>query len=96
MPGGLTRPLLLADRLQVVGQPKKVGGGERHLSFRIRQGSKEMKTIAFGMADRVDELMSQGGRCCIAFTPRWNEWQGYKSVDIEVKDFQAGAEAKLD
>jgi single-stranded-DNA-specific exonuclease len=40
--------------------------------------------------------MSKGGQCCIAFTPRWNEWQGYKSVDIEVKDFQAGPEAKLD
>ena len=89
-------PLLLADRLQVVGEPRKVGGGERHLSFRIRQGSKEMRTIAFGMADRCDELMSQGGQCCIAFTPRWNEWQGYKSVDIEVKDFQAGPTAKLD
>jgi single-stranded-DNA-specific exonuclease len=89
-------PLLLADRLQIVGEPKKVGLGERHLSFRIRQGSKEMKTIAFGMADRYDELMSHGGQCCIVFTPRWNEWQGYKSVDIEVKDFQAGAVAKLD
>ncbi len=89
-------PLLLADRLQVVGEPRKVGGGERHLSFRIRQGSKEMRTIAFGMADRVDELMSQGGQCCIAFTPRWNEWQGYKSVDIEVKDFQAGPAARLE
>ncbi len=89
-------PLLLADRLQIVGEPKKVGGGERHLSFKVRQGSKEMRTIAFAMADRAGELMSQGGQCCIAFTPRWNEWQGYKSVDIEVKDFQAGPQAKLD
>jgi single-stranded-DNA-specific exonuclease len=89
-------PLLLADRLQVVGEPKKVGGGERHLSFKVRQGSREMKTIAFSMADRAGELMSQGGQCCIAFTPRWNEWNGSKSVDIEIKDFQAGPTAKLD
>jgi single-stranded-DNA-specific exonuclease len=48
------------------------------------------------MADRAGELMSQGGQCCIAFTPRWNEWNGSKSVDIEIKDFQAGPTAKLD
>lgn len=89
-------PLLLADRLQVVREPRKVGVGARHLSFRVRQNGKELKAIAFGMAERADELMSQQGQCCLAFTPRWNEWQGYKSVEIEVKDFQAGAEAKLD
>jgi single-stranded-DNA-specific exonuclease len=89
-------PLLLADRLQIVGTPKKVGDGERHLSLRVRQNGKELRGIAFGMGDRYDELMSQNGQCCLAFTPRWNEWQGYKSVEIEVKDFQAGPEAKLD
>jgi single-stranded-DNA-specific exonuclease len=89
-------PLLLADRLQVVREPKKVGNGERHLSFRVRQNGKELRAIAFGMAERAGELMSQQGQCCLAFTPRWNEWQGYKSVEIEVKDFQAGPAAKLD
>jgi single-stranded-DNA-specific exonuclease len=89
-------PLLLADRLQIVGTPRKVGEGERHLSFRVKQNGKELRAIAFGMGDRYDELMSQGGQCCLAFVPRWNEWQGYKSVEIEVKDFQAGPAAKLD
>jgi single-stranded-DNA-specific exonuclease len=89
-------PLLLADRLQIVGAPKKVGEGERHLSLRVSQNGKQLRGIAFGMGERCDELMSQGGQCCLAFTPRWNEWQGYKSVEIEVKDFQAGPEAKLD
>lgn len=89
-------PLLLADRLQILGEPRKVGGGERHLSFRVRQQGKEMRAIAFGMADRMEELMSMSGQCCLVFTPRWNEWQGYRTVDIEVKDFQAGPAAKLD
>ena len=47
------------------------------------------------MADRCDELMSQGGQCCLAFTPRLAEWQGYTSVELEVKDFQAGPTATL-
>ena len=89
-------PLLLADRLQIVGEPRKVGEGERHLSFRVKQNGKELRAIAFGMGERYAELMSQQGQCCLAFTPRWNEWQGYKSVEIEVRDFQAGPAAKLD
>jgi single-stranded-DNA-specific exonuclease len=89
------RPLFLAGRLQVVGEPRKVGGGERHLSFRVRQGTTTLKAIAFGMADRADELMSAGGACCLAFTPKRNEWQGWQSIDLEVTDLQAGAEARL-
>jgi single-stranded-DNA-specific exonuclease len=88
-------PLLLADHLQIVGEPRKVGNGERHLSFRVRQNGKELRAIAFAMGDRCDELMSQQGKCCLAFVPRWNEWNGFKSVEIEVKDFQPGSEAKL-
>ena len=93
---GNPQPLLLADRLQVTGEPRKVGGGERHLSFRVRQNGKEIKAIAFGMADRAGELMSAGGQCCLAFTPRLNEWQGYRSVEIEVRDFQVGPSARLE
>jgi len=33
--------------------------------------------------------------CCLAFTPKINEWQGRRSVDLEVRDFQAGACARL-
>jgi single-stranded-DNA-specific exonuclease len=89
------RPLFLAGDLQVVGEPRKVGGGERHLSFRVKQGATALKAIAFGMADRVEELLSAGGACCLAFTPKVNEWQGRRSVDLEVADFQPGATARL-
>jgi single-stranded-DNA-specific exonuclease len=92
---GNPAPLLLAGDLQVVGEPRRVGGGERHLSFRVRQQDRELKAIAFGMADRAAELLSAGGRCCLAFTPKINEWQGRRSVDLEVRDFQPGACARL-
>jgi single-stranded-DNA-specific exonuclease len=89
------RPLFLAGGLEVVGEPRKVGNGDRHLSFRVRQGGTSLKAIAFGMGDRVEELLSTGRRCCLAFTPKLNEWQGYRSIDLEVADFQAGPEARL-
>jgi single-stranded-DNA-specific exonuclease len=89
------RPLFLASKLEVVGTPKLVGAGERHVSFRVRQQGAAFRAIAFGMADRVEELMSAKGRCCLVFSPRINEWQGYRRIDLEVLDFQAGAEALL-
>jgi single-stranded-DNA-specific exonuclease len=89
------RPLFLAGGLQIKGEPRKVGGGERHLSFRVSQQGTVLKAIAWSMADRIEELMSAGGACCLAFTPKLNEWQGWRSVDLEVTDFQAGAQARL-
>jgi single-stranded-DNA-specific exonuclease len=90
------QPLFLAGGLQVVGTPRKVGGGERHLSFRVRQERREVHAIAFGQADRAEELMSSGGHCCVVFTPRLNEYNGFRRVDLEVRDFQPGPQAHLE
>jgi single-stranded-DNA-specific exonuclease len=79
----------------VVGTPRRVGAGERHLSFRVRQEGKNLRAIAFGMGDRAEELMSAQGQCCVVFTPKINEWQGWRSVELEVRDFQAGLRAAL-
>src|SRR5262249_10208373 len=89
------RPLFLATNLRVQGEPKKVGQGERHLSFRVGQSAFALKAIAWNMAERIPELLSAGGACCLVFTPRRNEWQGRVSVDLEVTDLQPGAEARL-
>jgi single-stranded-DNA-specific exonuclease len=89
------RPIFLAGGLEVVGQPRRMGGGERHMSFRVRQNGTTLRAVAFGMGERYDELMSDGGRCCLAFTPKINEWQGYRSVELEVVDFQPGPRAAL-
>ena len=89
---GNPQPLFLAGDLQVVGEPRLVGN-DRHLSFRVRQQGRELKAIAFNMADRLEELMSAGGACCLVFTPMINEWQGWSSVELLVKDLQPGPDA---
>ncbi len=85
------RPRFLASGLKIEGEPRKIGVGERHLSFRVRQGQSIVRCVAFGFADRIDELMSGGGDCSLAFTPKVNEWQGRTSVEIEVVDFRPTA-----
>lgn len=89
------RPLFLAGGLQVVEEPKRIGGGERHISFRVRQHGTTLRAVAFGMAERLDELMSMQGQCCLAFTPRINEWNGFRRVELEVVDLQPGGRAEL-
>jgi single-stranded-DNA-specific exonuclease len=88
-------PLFLAGGLEVTGEPRKVGQGERHLSFMVRQNGTQMKAIAFGMADRTAELMSAGGACSLAFTPKINEWNGRRYVDLQVTDLQPGTQTRL-
>ena len=89
------RPKFLAGGLQVVGDPRRMGGGERHLGFRVRQGGTTMRAVGFSMADRLDELMSDGGRCSLVYTPSLNEWNGMRNIEMIVSDFQAGAQARL-
>lgn len=92
---GNPRPLLLCGPVQVTA-PRRVGTGERHLMFRVRQEGTTLRAIAFNLGDRLDELMSDDGWCCLACTPSLNEWQGWRSVQLEVRDFQPGKRACLD
>ncbi|MGL4552686.1 MAG: single-stranded-DNA-specific exonuclease RecJ, partial [Gemmataceae bacterium] len=87
------RPLFLAGGLRVDGEPRAVGKTGTHLQFRVRQGPTVLKAIGWGMAPRLGELMAEGGACSLVVSPKRNEWQGRTSVDLEVIDFQAGAEA---
>ncbi len=89
------QPLFLAGGLHVVGEPRRVGQGERHLRFQVRQERTSLWCIAFGAADRMVDLMADGGKCSLAVRPQINEWNGHLSVQLEVQDFQAGPQASL-
>jgi single-stranded-DNA-specific exonuclease len=90
------RPKFLAAGVRAEGA-RRIGTGEvqRHMDFRVRQGETTVRAVAWGMADRLDELVSAGGECCLAFTPRVNEWQGQRRLEIEVLDLKPGATAPL-
>jgi single-stranded-DNA-specific exonuclease len=90
-PFGLTNPspVFLATELELVGEPKRIGGGERHLSFRVSQGGRAYRAVAWGMGERLEEIASASAGCCAVFRPMINEYQGFRSVELEVKDFRA-------
>ena len=92
---GNRRPLFLAGPVNVVGDPRGVGGGERHLRFRIQQDGRTFTAIGFNLAERAAELMSAGGQCCLVFSPYFNDWQNWRSLQLEVVDFEPGPKARL-
>jgi single-stranded-DNA-specific exonuclease len=89
------RPKFLAADVRLEGTPRRMGQEERHLSFKATQGGVSVRAVGWGMGDRLDELMSGGGRCCLAFVPRLNTWNGHTTVEMEVCDLQPGPTPRL-
>jgi single-stranded-DNA-specific exonuclease len=73
--------------VQLAGPPRRVGKTGDHLQLFIRQGSTQMKCIAFGRGDLFDQLQS-GTTLNLAVEPQLNEWNGRVSVELDVKDLQ--------
>jgi single-stranded-DNA-specific exonuclease len=86
------RPIFLAGEVQIMEEPKLMGKGEvqKHVALRVQQGSTKIRAVAFNMADRLEDLMSQQGRCSLAFRPSVNEWQGNRKIEIQIIDFKPG------
>src|SRR5262245_6724134 len=84
---GNRRPLLLAAEVELAQPSRRIGGGERHLSFVLRQNRTTARAVAFGMAERSDELVP-GLRYDVAFSPQLNTYQGFTRVDLHIKDFR--------
>ncbi len=90
------RPRFLASGLKVEAA-RLMGSGDvqRHMDFRVRQGETFFRCVAWNMADRLEELMSDDGNCCIAFTPKVNEWRGSRKIELQIADLKAGKTAPL-
>jgi single-stranded-DNA-specific exonuclease len=82
------RPVLMASRVQLVDAPRRIGGGERHLSLRVRQGNSVFRCVAFGKGDCADEIGACSGPLSICFSPGLNAFNGYESVELQLLDWQ--------
>jgi single-stranded-DNA-specific exonuclease len=93
---GNPRPVLCATSVTLVGEPKKMGGGERHLSLKLTQGRATMRAVAFGKGEWAEEIAKAGGPLEVAYRPVINEFQGRRTVEIHLVDWRpARAAAEL-
>ena len=86
------RPQFAASGVQLVEPPKRMGGGERHLSLRLRQstpggGGKVFRAVAFGKGDWADEIEAAGESLAISFVASINEFRGYERVELQLTDW---------
>jgi len=89
---GNSRPLLCTNGATLVEAPRTIGGGGRHLSLRLAQHGVTFRAVAFGGAERMEEL-AEGGCLDIAFRPVINHFRGRHTVELQLVDWQVAPQA---
>ncbi|MCA9088325.1 MAG: single-stranded-DNA-specific exonuclease RecJ [Planctomycetaceae bacterium] len=82
------RPIFCSSPVHLVDAPSRMGGGDRHLSMRVRQGQKVYRCVAFGKGDWVDEIAAVDGPLSICFSAGLNRYRGYESVELNLIDWK--------
>ncbi len=81
------RPKWATSWVELAGEPRAVGKGGDHLQLAVRQDQTVRRGIAFGLA-KCQQALRDHRRCRLAFEPILNEFNGRRSVELQVVDFQ--------
>jgi single-stranded-DNA-specific exonuclease len=92
---GNHRPLFCASGVSLAEEPKRIGGGGRHLALRWSQHGVALRAVAFGAGDRFDELLPSSGPFDIAFRPIINSFRGRHSVEMHLTDWRVSQTAAV-
>ncbi len=84
---GNRKPVFCSKGIEIAAPPRRVGKTGNHLQLYMKQGNTSIKAIAFG-AGELYERLQPGVRVDVAFEPTLNEYNGFTSVELEVKDLQ--------
>jgi len=84
---GSPKPQLATGWLELSGEPRCVGKSRDHLQVTFQQNGAVTKGIAFGQAD-VADLLKEHRRCRVAFEPIINDFNGRRSVEMQVIEFK--------
>ena len=85
-PGNM-RPMFSSQNLEVIGYPRPKIVGKNHLKFKVRQGRTVLDAIGFSMAESLELLYSKKA-LEMAYILAENEWQGRKTIQLELKDIR--------
>ncbi|MEC9094042.1 MAG: single-stranded-DNA-specific exonuclease RecJ [Planctomycetota bacterium] len=82
------RPRFCATHLAITGDPKTMGGGDRHLTFNVCQNDKSFRVVAFGQGEMRAEIASLQGEIDLVFHPVVNEFRGLKRIELHLIDWR--------
>lgn len=83
---GNPRPLMCCENVEVE-EKRVVGKDARHVSLSLRQHAAKLRGVAFGAAERIEDLVL-GRSLDVAFRPKINEYNGRVSVQLEIVDWR--------
>jgi single-stranded-DNA-specific exonuclease len=85
---GNPRPVLFCGNVELDEPAKRMGGGDRHLTVKLRQGDKVIRGVAFSAGDWCDELNATDGPIEIVYRPVINEFRGFRKVEVHLVDWR--------
>ncbi len=85
---GNPRPLLCASGVELAEPPRRIGGGERHLSLKLRQHNVTLRAVGFNLGEAADALTAHAGPIDIAYRPVINAFRGRRSVEMHLVDWR--------
>lgn len=84
---GNPKPRFASDWIELADEPRRVGQQGQHLQATFRHNGVCIRAIGFGLAARLEDL-KQHRRCRVAFEPIINEFNGRRTVEMQVIDLQ--------
>ncbi len=84
---GNPKPMLATGWVALASEPRCVGTGGDHLQATFQEDGVHLKGIGFRLGPHIEDL-KQHRRCRVAFEPIINEFNGRRSVEMQIADFQ--------
>ncbi len=85
---GNPRPVLFSGNVELDQPAQRMGGGDRHLTVKLRQADKVIRAVAFSAGDWCDPLNATEGPIEIAYRPVINEFRGFRKVEVQLVDWR--------
>ena len=86
------RPLLCTSDVNIQGEPKPMGKGDRHVTLTLEQHGVRLRAVAFNQPEWVQELSDNEGPLDVAFRPIINEFRGRRTVELQLVDWRPARE----
>lgn len=84
---GNPRPKLATGWVELAAEPKCVGARQDHVQVILRENGSCLRGIGFGLGRNIEDL-KQHRRCRVAFEPMINEFNGRRTSELRILDFQ--------
>ena len=81
------RPVFATNNIRIVGNPKVIGKNRDTIKFIVRKNKTTFEAIGFGLIESFEDLL-KNKPIDIAYSIGENEWQGEKTVQLEIKDIK--------